>query len=101
MTVRALKRLDENLLCAVLRKFPDLLRDRGLVLPDPPDRESLDYDAIRDTCMSGMQAELDDVLFFVSILGNRRAQTGSSGKRGSGSADWTSASTASGAPTSR
>lgn len=74
-TVRALKRLDEKLLCAVLAKFPEHLRACGLVLQDPPERDSLNYDAIRDACMSGdIPAELDDVLFFVSILGNKRGQ---------------------------
>lgn len=75
VTVRALKRLDENLLCAVLGKFPEYLQARRLVLPDPPDRESLDYDAIKEACMSGdIPAELDDVLFFTSILGTKRGQ---------------------------
>ncbi len=75
VTVRALKRLDENLLCMILGKFPDHVRARGLVLPDPPDREALDYEAIKEACMSGdIPAELDDVLFFVSILGTKRGQ---------------------------
>ena len=75
VTVRALKRLDENLLCAVLGKFPEYLRTCGLVIPDSPDRDSLNYDAIRDACMGGaVPPELDDVLFFVSILGNKRGQ---------------------------
>ncbi len=63
VTIRALKRLDENLLCAVLGKFPEYLQARGLALPEPPDREILDYDAIKEACMSGdIPAELDDVL---------------------------------------
>jgi len=75
VTVRALKRLDEKLLCAVLGKFPEYLRTCGLVIPDLPDRDSLNYDAIRDACMAGsIPPELDDVLFFVSILGNKRGQ---------------------------
>jgi len=75
VSVLALKRFDENLLCAVLGKVPDHLRDRALVLPDPPDQDAVDYEAIRDACMSGdIPAELDDVLYFVSILGNKRGQ---------------------------
>jgi len=35
VTVRALRRLDEKLLCAVLGKFPEHLATWGLVLPDP------------------------------------------------------------------
>lgn len=75
VTVRALKRLDPNLLCAVLGKFPEYLGLCGLAIPESPDRDSLNYDAIRDACMRGdIPADLDDVLFFVSILGNKRGQ---------------------------
>lgn len=75
VTVRALKRLDEKVLCAVLEKFPEHLRTCGVVIPDRPDRQALNYDAIRDACMSGsIPPELDDVLFFASILGTKRGQ---------------------------
>jgi len=75
VTVRALKRLDEKMLCAVLGKFPEYLRTCGLTLPEQPERDALNYDAIRDTCMGGtIPPGLDDVLFFVSILGNKRGQ---------------------------
>lgn len=75
VTVRALKRLDEKLLCEVVGKFPEYLGARGLILPDPPDRDTLNYEAIREACMSGdIPAELDDVLFFASILGTKRGQ---------------------------
>jgi len=75
VTVRALKRLDETLLCEVLGKFPQYLHARGLVLPDPPDPDRLDYEAIREACLSeDIPPELDDVLFFASILGTKRGQ---------------------------
>lgn len=75
VTVRALQRLNETLLCEVLGKFPDHLRAYGLDLPDPPSRDRLDYEVIRNLCMAGdIPPELDDVLFFVSILGNKRGQ---------------------------
>lgn len=75
MTVRALKRLNERLLCDILRRFPDHLQAHGLRIPDSPDRDNLNYEAIRDFCMAGgMPGELEDVLFFVSILGTRRGQ---------------------------
>jgi hypothetical protein len=75
MSVRALKRLNERLLCDILRKFPDHLQAHGLMILDSPDRDNLNYEAIRDLCMAGgIPGELEDVLFFVSILGNRRAQ---------------------------
>ena len=75
VSVRALRRLNENLLCEVLKKFPGYLHECGLKLPDPPDRETLDYEAIQEACMSGdIPPDLDDVLFFVSILGNKRGQ---------------------------
>lgn len=58
-----------------MAKFPDYLRARGLGLPEPPQREALDYEAIKEACISGdIPAELDDVLFFVSALGNKRGQ---------------------------
>ena len=73
MTVRALKRLDERLLCEVFDKFPKHLRFLGLVLPEAPDRDALDYEAIKEACTPGdIPAEPDDVLFFVCILGNKR-----------------------------
>jgi|GEM_PF-1434751 len=75
VTVRALKRLDEKVLCAVLGKFPEYLRTCDVVIPESADRDSLNYDAIRDACMTGsIPHELDDVLFFASILGTKRGQ---------------------------
>jgi hypothetical protein len=56
----------------VLAKFSGHLAARGLVLPDPVQRDLLDYDAIRDACMAGdIPAGLDDVLYFVSVLTTR------------------------------
>ncbi|MCP5524109.1 MAG: hypothetical protein H7A46_21435 [Verrucomicrobiales bacterium] len=44
-------------------------------LPEDPDGKNLDYDAVRHACMVGnIPAELDEVLFLVSILGNKRGQ---------------------------
>lgn len=75
VSVRALKRLNKNLLCEVLEKFPGYLSECGLKLPDPPDREGLDYEAIQEACMSAeVPTDLDDVLFFVSLLGSKRGQ---------------------------
>lgn len=75
MTVRALRRLDEKLLCEVLRKFPGYLRERGLELPDPPEKPAMGYEAIQAACISPeIPDELDDVLYFVSALGNKRGQ---------------------------
>jgi hypothetical protein len=74
-SVRALKKLDERLLCGVLGKFPQYLHSRGIELPDPPGRSRIDYEAIRDACMAGdIPTELDDVLFLVSILGTKKGQ---------------------------
>ena len=76
VSVRALKRLNKNLLCEVLEKFPGYLHECGLKLPDPPEREGLDYEAIQEACMSAdVPADLDDVLFFVSFLGSKRGQS--------------------------
>jgi hypothetical protein len=75
MSVRALRRLDEKLLCEVLKQFPSYLRDCGLELPDPPERTAMDYEAIHAACVSpSIPNELDDVLYFVSALGNKRGQ---------------------------
>ena len=58
------------MLCQVLLKFPEYLKERGLQLPANPTQDNLDYDAIRAACMCGdMPADLDDVLSYVSILG--------------------------------
>lgn len=75
VTVRALKRLNERLLCEILRKFPHHLQGHGLTIPDPPTRDTLYFEGIRDACVaSDIPADLEDVLFFVSILGNKRGQ---------------------------
>ena len=76
VSVRALKRLNKNLLCEVLEKFPGYLHECRLKLPDPPEREELNYDAIQEACMSAnVPPDLDDVLFFVSLLGTKRGQS--------------------------
>ncbi len=73
---RALRRLEKNLLCEVLGKFPGYLHECGLELPDPPERDGLDYLAIQEACMSAeVPPDLDDVLFFVSLLGTKRGQS--------------------------
>ena len=75
VSVRALKRLNESLLCEVLNKFPGYLQATRLKLPDPPDRDAMNYEAIQEACLSSdIPADLDDVLFFVSILGTKRGQ---------------------------
>ena len=71
-TVSALRKLDPVVLCEVLGKFPEYLKHKGLALPKEPDTKNLDYDKIRTACMDGdIIAELDDVLFFATILGNK------------------------------
>ena len=58
------------MLCQVLLKFPEYLKERDLKFPANPTQDNLDYDAIRAACMCGdMPADLDDVLSYVSILG--------------------------------
>ena len=75
VSVRALKRLNESLLCEVLNKFPGYLQETRLKLPDPPDRDAMNYEAIQEACLSNdIPPDLDDVLFFVSILGTKRGQ---------------------------
>ena len=70
-SVRALRRLNPEILCQVLGKFPDYLVSRKLSLPRDPVEDSMPYDAILDACMAGdIPHELDDVLFHVSMLGN-------------------------------
>ncbi len=70
-TVRALRRLDPKVLCEVLAKFPDYLFERKFSLPAEPSSETVQYEAVRDACMAeGIPHDLDDVLFFVSMLGN-------------------------------
>jgi len=69
-TAKALQRLEAVLLCEVLMKFPEYLKERSLQLPAKPTQDNLDYEAIRAACMSGdMPADLDDVLSMVSIMG--------------------------------
>ena len=69
-TVKALKRLNPELLCATLRKFPEYLKERGLKLPRVINEENVPYEEIRLACMSGdIPLALDDVLFFVCLLG--------------------------------
>jgi hypothetical protein len=71
-TVRALRRLDPRLLCDVLGKYRAYLAARELELPAAPTAENLPYAAIKDACMVGdIEPELDDVLFYVSVLGNK------------------------------
>ena len=67
---KALKRLNPALLACVLRKFPEYVKECGLRLPREPDSDNMPYDAIQAVCMSGdIPHELDDVLFFVCLLG--------------------------------
>lgn len=87
-TASALQRLNPVLLCDVLSKFPDYLKERGLRLPANPSEDTLDYEAIRAACMhSDMPADLDDVLSYTSILGTIpgwervKAEARSRGKR--------------------
>ncbi len=71
-TVQALRRLDPKVLCEVLAKFPDYLIGRKLSLPAEPSSETVRYDEVRDACMAGnIPHELDDVFFYVSMLGNK------------------------------
>ncbi len=70
-TIRALRRLHPELLCAVLRKFPDYMDQRGIDLSAEPAPDPVPYEEIHAACMSGdIPHDLDDVLFFVSALGN-------------------------------
>ena len=55
-TAKALQRLEAGLLCEVLMKFPEYLKERGLKLPANPTQDNLDYEAIRAACMCGDQA---------------------------------------------
>ncbi|NQT91546.1 MAG: hypothetical protein HQ559_02210, partial [Lentisphaerae bacterium] len=74
-TVKALRRRDPVLLCELLGKFPDYLRARKLRLPKGAERKNLDYQGICDACMAGdIPHKLDDVLFFVSMLGDKKGQ---------------------------
>ena len=69
-TVKALKRLNPELLCATLRKFPEYLKERGLKLPRVINDDNMPYEEIRTACMSGgIPPELDDLLFLVCALG--------------------------------
>ncbi len=69
-TVKALKRLNPELLCATLRKFPEYLKERRLKLPRVINEENVPYEEIRLACMSGgIPQELDDLLFLVCALG--------------------------------
>ncbi len=69
-SVKALKRLNPELLCATLRKFPEYLKDRRLKLPRVINDDNMPYEEIRKACMSGkIPLPLDDVLFFVCLLG--------------------------------
>jgi hypothetical protein len=62
MSIRALRRLDERLLCEMLRKFPGYLRDCGIELPDPLDRTAMNYLAIHAAWdYPSIPAELVDV----------------------------------------
>lgn len=71
-TIRALRRLHPGLLCRVLEKSPEYLVARGVALPEDPTLENMPYDAIKDACMVGdVPGELDDVLYYVSELGNK------------------------------
>ncbi len=70
LTIKSLQRLDPRLLCAVLQKFPDVLRAHKIRLPAQPDLSNLDYPALQALCLCGdLPAELDDVLSYVNILG--------------------------------
>lgn len=72
-TIRALRRLDAATLCDVLAKFPAYLKHCGLTLPTKPEPKNLNYEGILAACMGGdIPSELDDVLFFASILGNKK-----------------------------
>lgn len=75
-TVKALKRLNPELLCATLRMFPEYMRDCHIRLPKKPDADRMPFAAIQQACMSGnIPPELDDVLFFVCTLGTSEGWT--------------------------
>ena len=69
-TIKALKRLRPELLCDVLRKFPECTAEYGIHLPAEPDFENMPYEAIHAACMYGeLPQELDDVFYFTCALG--------------------------------
>ncbi len=71
-STKALGRLNPELLSQVLKKFPEYLKARQIKLPRSPSTDNMPYADIRDACMAGdIPSELDDVLFFVCILGTR------------------------------
>ncbi len=68
---RALRRLNPEILCNVLRKFPDFLAHENLILPAQPTIDQMPYEDICRACMTGnVPMELDDVLFYTSLMGN-------------------------------
>ncbi len=74
-TNRALRQRDPIILSEVLRKFPGFIQDRGIIIPNLPDDNRLDYETIRNGLMAGdVPTELDNVLFFANALGNKRGQ---------------------------
>lgn len=73
-SVEALRRLDPQVLRELLALFPAYLTERRLALPDAATEENLDYPAIRDALMGErVPAELDDILYLASLLGNARS----------------------------
>ena len=71
-STKALRRLNPELLSQVLKQFPEYLKARQIKLPRAPSPDNMPYADIRDACMAGdIPSELDDVLFFVCILGTR------------------------------
>ncbi len=69
--VAALQRLTPQVLRDLLALFPEYVAERGLTLPEVATADNLEYLNIRDALMAdGVPADLDDILFLASRLGN-------------------------------
>ncbi len=72
-SVRALQKLDPQVLRDLLACFPEHVRSRGLELPAVATERNLKYEAIRDALMEGdIPEDLDDILHLATRLGDVR-----------------------------